>query len=344
MNCAFILLITLLFVLGLVSCFKDGRITNEILKSGSFLNHEQQFISNKHLIVSSLQQICHQHPNISSDRLKLLFCSHAKNHYFSTPIGPKDLTFYLESEHNVVVDDISQTQGRPVLKGKIPSLTDGNKTYLLRIDGPECLHQAAIVLEYSNMNTENIRLSGHYNDPKFIDKIVYIPAIPYEYEPFAGKHNIPVITSFLNGYGRRAIIHQQLQHNITNGTTNVVGVKYNSLDELKKVFDSARILVNVHQTDFHHTLEEFRILPALLRGIVIVSEWIPIPHVVPYADYVIFVPYSQLVQKTMEVNANYEKYHEKFFGKDSKLNETIQAMKAQSYKHLERLVLEKYPH
>ena len=41
---------------------------------------------------------------------------------------------------------------------------------------------------------------------------------------------------------------------------------------LRALLDSTQILINVHTTAHHHTLEEYRVLPALLRGCVVVSE------------------------------------------------------------------------
>jgi hypothetical protein len=62
---------------------------------------------------------------------------------------------------------------------------------------------------------------------------------------------------------------------------------YNHTD-LSRIYSTSRIILNIHQTENHHTLEEFKVLPALLRGAIIVSEDIPIKHVVPYHNYIIW--------------------------------------------------------
>jgi hypothetical protein len=72
-------------------------------------------------------------------------------------------------------------------------------------------------------------------------------------------------------------------------------------------------MLNVHQTDHHHTFEELRVLPALLNGVVIVSEESPLKNVIPYSDYIVWSDYDDIPRKTLEVYNNYEYYYNKFF-------------------------------
>ena len=64
---------------------------------------------------------------------------------------------------------------------------------------------------------------------------------------------------------------------------------------MRALLDSTQILINVHTTAHHHTLEEYRVLPALLRGCVVVSEDVPLAREVPYADSIVFAPYERLL-------------------------------------------------
>jgi len=84
------------------------------------------------------------------------------------------------------------------------------------------------------------------------------------------------------------------------------------------------------------------IIPALLRGVVVVSEWAPLYHLLPFKRFVIFERYDKLAEKVIDVRNNYQSYREKFFGPHSKLNETIHRMREMAFTKLERLVLEKY--
>jgi hypothetical protein len=126
------------------------------------------------------------------------------------------------------------------------------------------------------------------------------------------------------------------------GGSEIANMNFDSLPSFMSNLDRIKILVNVHQTEHHHTLEELRVLPALLRGVVVVSEWIPLHHLLPFKDYIIFERYEMLAEKVIEVKNNYESYRDKFFGPHSKLNETINRMKKSAFENLERLVLERY--
>jgi len=44
-----------------------------------------------------------------------------------------------------------------------------------------------------------------------------------------------------------------------------------------------------------------------------VSEWIPLHHLLPFKDYIIFERYEMLAEKVIEVKNNYETYRDKFF-------------------------------
>ena len=78
-------------------------------------------------------------------------------------------------------------------------------------------------------------------------------------------------------------------------------------------------MVNVHQTNTHHSLEENRLLPALLRGVIIVSEEVPLVHTIPYHEYLIFCPYDDIAEVAEHVHRNYEFFFERIHGPRSRL-------------------------
>jgi hypothetical protein len=82
---------------------------------------------------------------------------------------------------------------------------------------------------------------------------------------------------------------------------------------LKRLYDRTRVLVNVHQTDHHDTLEELRILPALLRGVVIVSEDVPRREDVPYHRWIVWCDYDAIVATTQKVLADYHAWYARLF-------------------------------
>ncbi len=71
---------------------------------------------------------------------------------------------------------------------------------------------------------------------------------------------------------RKDLIERLQKHGIHVINRNRISGKAN----LMALYDSTAILINVHQIPHHRTLEEFRVLPALLRGVVIVCENSPL--------------------------------------------------------------------
>jgi hypothetical protein len=65
------------------------------------------------------------------------------------------------------------------------------------------------------------------------------------------------------------------------------------------------ILVNLHQTEHHHTLEELRILPALLQGVLVVSEPSPLIDKVPYSKFVTFASNEEMPGVILRLMDNY---------------------------------------
>ncbi len=138
-----------------------------------------------------------------------------------------------------------------------------------------------IVVEYSNTNIMNFAQSEIYLQ-SFIDKMVYVPHTEYDYAPFHPTRDLTRFTTYNHPTrSRRKAILSTLwdQHGIL--TVNYKGI--HSREDMMALYDSKAILINIHQTPHQHTMEELRLLPALLRGLVIVSEENPLIKHVPYA-------------------------------------------------------------
>jgi hypothetical protein len=78
---------------------------------------------------------------------------------------------------------------------------------------------------------------------------------------------------------------------------------------------NTKILVNVHQTDFHHSFEEFRCLPALLSRVIIISERPPLWETIPFHSFIIWCAYDEIVNTVQDVLGNYDSIYEKMFVK-----------------------------
>jgi hypothetical protein len=184
--------------------------------------------------------------------------------------------------------------------------TDGY--YLVRIDKYNYFNLLDVIIEYSLANMFNISSSGKFND--FYNKLIYIAPIIFDIN-FKNENKTDIITLFANnGNIRRDNILRGLNElKVPNNTIETCFTK----ECLLALYDKTKIMLNVHQTDHHHTFEELRVLPALLNGVVIVSEESPLKNVIPYSDYIVWSDYDDIPRKTLEVYNNYEYYYNKFF-------------------------------
>ena len=103
---------------------------------------------------------------------------------------------------------------------------------------------------------------------------------------------------------------------------------------MRELLLGTRILVNVHQTGHHHTLEELRLLPALLSGVVVVSEDVPCRELVPYHEYIVWTDYDSLSSTVARVNREYDAYFAKFFGPHSDLPNVLERMRQRTHEEL----------
>lgn len=291
------------------------------------------YLSNKNVYMSFLVNIAKQR-GISLEVFELMVHDDKDNCNMDLDPSHKIL-LHISDEHNVVL-----AGGRgvhpSVRSGRVPT-RDNSSFYLVRLNYPSCVAASDIVLEYSNMNIQNLRLSGFY-DSEFLNKYVYVPPMPFAYDPLKKNHSLHVmITTF--GYpspgDRRSIISSEIGNNLID----IRNVHYSSLDEYAAHLDEARILVNVHQTPHHHTLEEFRILPALLRGVIVVSEWVPLQDTIFFAEYIIFAPYNEIVKTAIHVNENYNEIWNRIYGNTSYIRRTLSLALNNSYASLDRLIV-----
>jgi hypothetical protein len=198
----------------------------------------------------------------------------------SVVLGPMDYQFPdgtfridIQSEHTLV-----KLGGRSVdeiVWGDTDLLGEDGK-YLIRIPNFEYYSKLDATIEYSLPNIANIGTNDRYTD--YLNTAAYVAPVIYDSPAFQASERESTITMFSNNpCERRSKFSASAE-----GIVNVQGVF--SKDELKRVYDGSKIMVNVHQTDHHHTFEELRVLPALCNGVVIISEDVPLKDKIPYAD------------------------------------------------------------
>ena len=157
-----------------------------------------------------------------------------------------------------------------------------------------------IIIEYSATNYEICNL--HKLEIDFIDKLIYIPPLIYDTPILNNNNRYKNVVTLHSMNERRGIIHEQYKIDSVGSFDDEV---------ISKTYQNYKILMNVHQSDKFLTIEELRILPALMNGILIISETGPFYDKIPYHEHIIWSEYESLIDTTKNVTQNYEVFKAK---------------------------------
>ena len=218
----------------------------------------------------------------------------------------------IQSEHTLV-----KLGGRSVdeiVWGDI-DVIDGDGKYLIRVPNYQYYSRLDATIEYSLPNLVNLQTNDRFAD--YLRTAIYIAPTIYDILDFRARGQTDTIT-LSNPSDRRAAFFSRMP-----GIMNVQGVL--SKDALKGVYDKTKIMVNLHQTDHHHTFEELRVLPALCNGVIIVSEDVPLKETIPYANAIVWSSYADLADTVQDVQRNYDYYFQQIF--TSKLEENLMTLR-----------------
>jgi hypothetical protein len=227
----------------------------------------------------------------------------------------------LNYEHTLVRQGGRDTRGAPV--GAVPSADGSN--YLVRIDNFRALNRSDLIIDYSKPNIHNVRVSGLFED--FSKKHIYISSSLYEPHFTKGVREIGVLTTFINTEEprRKQMLHRIWGQNLPHTNVN------NCFDRegLRTLYKNTRVMVNIHQTDHHHTFEELRVLPAIQSGVIVICEESPLSHLIPYSEYIIWSTYDNIMDKLNEVLGAYDEYFERIYG--DKCHTALKGLDAANY-------------
>ena len=203
----------------------------------------------------------------------------------------------------------------------LPVLGHPEEHYLVRLQEAERLAQADAIVEYSQPNLQHLRGSGHW--PELASRMHYIAPLIYPLVAAQTKEGreFAVVTLFGNPDEprRKALLEALIQWNPV--CRNIRG----RFSDVREVYRNTRILVNIRQTEHHHTLEELRVLPALLSGVVVVCEDVPLRELVPYHPFIVWAPVGAVVDTVRYVHDNYDAFYQQIFGGPA-LNECIKRL------------------
>ena len=247
-------------------------------------------------------------------------CNIIFGHYkWSFPNYHKTIRIDLQYEHTLVKYGGRHSSG--ALKGVIPVSNESNETYLVRISNFYKLIKADIVIDYSRPNIINISSSGKYN--QMSDKLYHFWPLLYEYNDKVKPHHsrdLGIVTMFGNPDEPYRKLFINALHRYGINTLNI----NNQFANIESVYRRTKILINIRQTDSHHTTEELRILPALLCGTIVISETAPLQDSIAYNKFILWANIENLPELIKTVADNYDGYYDQIFGNDKLSNMIIQ--------------------
>ena len=221
-------------------------------------------------------------------------------------------TVLLQVEQTIVAEGGRDIGQAPLSRVQLPG---SNTQYYARLPGNlNMFAKAAAVIDYSLPNIANIldsELREYYKEKAFY--IAPLRRADYKTPRFSPKRNTRVLTVMTKPARneRRAIVLDSLESQ---------GVKFrhvrNRFKTLSRLRKSHRLLLNLGQTSHHHTFPELRILPALLDGMLVLSEDLPCRDEVPYGDYVSFSKTESLGDRLAFLQENYSACWNSVFAPD----------------------------
>lgn len=212
----------------------------------------------------------------------------------------------------------------------ITPIAGSDSNYLVRLVHFPRLQSADAVIEYSQINQFNIsQIQGLalYTSKAFCISPALYPLLESSLM-LSSERSVDTITLFGNPDEprRKAFLRNLNSLGIQSQNIN------QTFDGIEELYRKTKILINIRQTDYHDTLEELRILPALRCGAIVISESAPLIERTRYSKYIIWGKLDELPELILDVQKNYDFWHQKIFqdpsfllrmGRISRRNTTI---------------------
>lgn len=253
------------------------------------------------------------------------------NYKFDFPNEERIFKIDIQFEHTIVKPGGRDSENS--VKGNIR--LNEYSYYLVRIQNYNYLKKIDFVIDYSIPNILNIQRSGKLK--KFVQQTTFISPLLFEFQKkiFSLYRKRNIITTFINSTEpRRKALLDSLQEKglVVANIVNTFG-----FEEVKRLYLDSKILINIHQTDHHDTLEELRVLPALLCGCIIISEDVPLREFIPYHEYIIWSSYDSIADTVQKVQNNYQDYFDKIFN-DENLPLIFNSIKQQNFENVHQML------
>ena len=248
------------------------------------------------------------------------------------PIQPGALVITLQLEHV-----IAKAGGRSNDETELFDTIDkegAKSSYLTRLLRLNEHCRANAIIDYSILNKRQILKTRALEDLH----CKYFSVMPGHWISVEQKQMMPtptVITSFYD-------VKQERRAKILN-TISETGISINNIrgfvteKQIAQAYQQGTILVNIRQTDHYHTLEELRILPAILQGCIVISEIAPDYQSLPYHESVIWSTYENIPKTVLDVSARFNAVWWEKFG-NQKLSILRSRIKEANHVEVKRLL------
>lgn len=254
---------------------------------------------------------------------------------------PDALSVCINYEHILVRSNGRSIDPQTSARGRV-RVGDTSELYFCRIDHPpHDIFQADMIIDYSLSNLgalEVSQLGGIFET--YLRKAVYVSPTLYDHVLYhQGNRTLDVLTSFTS-----SSLQEPRRHHLVNQLSDRFPEYRNVCDKftarsMRDILLGTKVIVNIHQTDHHHTFEELRVLPALQCGVIVVSEYAALIEAIPYRDMIVWANYEDIVDRVQHVLDHYEMYHSQIFtlgnvqlleemrrSNESRLTEHVRAM------------------
>ena len=210
----------------------------------------------------------------------------------------------LQIEHTLVKPGGRDSEGS--LVGGV-QIKNSHNNYLIRIANFSKLNQADIIFDYSRINLFNIRSTKALQDYSRKSFCISPALYSINTNPI-GRNGIITLFGNVDEPRRKSFLEDLKRHRIDS--KNISGI-YFGIDE---IYRKTKIVINIRQTDYHDTLEELRVLPALRSGAIVICESAPCVEKTWYSKYIIWGTVAQLPQLIADTEKNYDQIHLRIFG------------------------------
>ena len=188
------------------------------------------------------------------------------------------------------------------------SISFNDINYGIRIHDFDKLINVDIIIDYSMPNIINIKSSNNLS--LYYNKCIYIAPLYFDELKYIKIRSVDVLTTFINTKIERRVCLMEYLKKTNFNYLNVCDCF--DINKLKEYYLNTKILINIHQNTNFNTIEELRILPALMCKVIIICEDSPLKESLPYYKYINFVKYENIMDELNNIMTNYEFYYNKY--------------------------------